>query len=102
MFHTLPNRLVAFDEYPVENFRSVLKARTKETDTPEQIAFKAKEIGAYKHELHSFKSVFVPPRRFSYCPKKINILKTKATEFLTNKFEAKTNQPNVATQLPPV
>ena len=102
MFDTLRHYLVAFDEYPVENFHSVLRARTKETDTPEQIAFKAKEIDACKHELHSFKSVFVPPRKFNYSSKKINTLKAKAAEFLTNKFEAISNQPNVATQLPPV
>ena len=93
---------MAFDEYPVENFHSVLRARTKETDTPEEVAFKAKETDACKNELHSFKSVFVPPRKFNHSSKKINSLKAKAVEFLTNKFEAITNQPNVATQLPPV
>ena len=33
---------VAFGEYPVENFHSVLRARTSETDTAEQIQKKAK------------------------------------------------------------
>ena len=36
--------LEAFDESPVENFHSVLRARTRETDTAEQMTLKAKEI----------------------------------------------------------
>ena len=38
--------LAAIDEYPVESFHSVLRARTKERDTAEQICEKAKEIDA--------------------------------------------------------
>ena len=44
MFEKLQEYLVAFDEYPVENFHSLLRARTKESDTAEQVAFKAREI----------------------------------------------------------
>jgi hypothetical protein len=51
--------LAAFDEYPVENFHSVLRARTNETDTAEQIREKAKEIDACKKELHELQSTSV-------------------------------------------
>jgi hypothetical protein len=102
MFETLHKYLVALDEYPVENFHSILRARTNETDSAEQIAFKAKEIDACKHELHSFKSVFVPPKRFNYGAKTINVLKAKAAKFLTSKFECINNHPNMATQQPRV
>jgi hypothetical protein len=66
MFKTLCQHLVAFDEYPVENFHSVLRQRTKETDSADQIAHKAKEIDACKHDLNSFQAVFVPPRKFNF------------------------------------
>ena len=33
LFDTLLNSLAAFDEYPVENFHSILRARTSATDT---------------------------------------------------------------------
>ena len=46
MFDILRNCLVVFDKYPVENFPSVLSARTKKAGTPQQIEC--------KHELHSF------------------------------------------------
>ena len=102
MFETLRHYLVAFDEYPVENFHSILRARTNKTDSADQIAFKAKEIDACKHELHSFKSVFVPPKRFNYITKGIHILKSKAAEFLATKFKSISSHPNMAIQQPRV
>ena len=50
MFNTLHQHLLAFDKYPVENFHSVLRRRTKETDTADYIALKGKEIDACKHD----------------------------------------------------
>ena len=85
MFETLRQNLVAFDEYPVENFHSVLRRRTKETDTADEISNKAKEIDACKHNLQSFQSVFVPPRKFNFSRKRINKLKANAAEFITLK-----------------
>ena len=81
-FHdTLATSLAAFDEYPVENFHFVLRARTKEGNTAEQISLKAKEIDACKHELHNFKSWFVTPEEFNFNSKRINSLKVKAAKF---------------------
>ena len=56
---TLRKHLVAFDEYPVENFHSLLRRRTKDTDSANVIASKAKEIDTCKPELCSFQSAFV-------------------------------------------
>ena len=86
-FDKMLSSLVVFDEYPVENFHSVLRARTKEGNTGDQINFKAKEIDACKHELHSFKSRFVPPKKFNFSNKRISHLKVKAAKFLVKKFE---------------
>ncbi|CAB3988268.1 Hypothetical predicted protein [Paramuricea clavata] len=44
MYHKLCEALVAFDEYPDENFHSVLRARTNETDNAAKMSLKAKEI----------------------------------------------------------
>ena len=86
MYRTLLETLVAFDEYPVENFHSILRSSTNMTDTAGQINLKAKEIDTCKHELHSFKTAFVPPKKFNFSRKGINKLKLKAAEFLTQKF----------------
>ena len=87
MFETLRQNLVAFDKYAVENFHSILRKRTKETDTGEEISFKARKIDACKLKLHSFQSICVPSRKFHFSSKKINMLKEKAAKFLTLKFE---------------
>ena len=100
MFETIRQHLPSFDEYPVENFHSVLRKQTKETDTADEISRKAKEIDASKHELQSFQSVFVPQRKFNYSRKRIDSLKVKAAEFLTLKFESIYNNPNMAMELP--
>ena len=100
MHHTLLEALVAFDEYPVENFHSLLRSSTNMTDTAEQISLKAKEIDARKHELHSFKSAFVPPKKFNFSRKRINKLKLKAAKFLTQKFGVLHSNPGMAKSLP--
>ena len=63
---TLLSYVCAFDEYPVENFHSVLRAHTRITDTPEIISVAAKEIDAQKDELHNFQSTFVPKKAKFY------------------------------------
>lgn len=88
-FHqVMQNSLVAFDEYPIENFHSVLRARTRATDNGDQINLMAKEIDACKHELQTFKTLFVPPRKIAFSSKKVNELKNKAAEYLISKFHA--------------
>ena len=82
---TLLSSVCAFDEYPVENFHSVIRAHTRVTDTPEMISLAAKEIDARKHELGEFQSAFVPDRKQNYTHKNVELLKIKAAEFLAKK-----------------
>ena len=76
MYNALRQALVAFDEYPVENFHSVLRGRTNATDD-NQISLKAKQIEGWKHELHSFKSIAVPPKKFNFSRKNNHLVKSK-------------------------
>ena len=82
----ISSSLSAFDEYPVENFHSLLRARTTITDKADRISLKGREIDSRKHELHDFKSTFVPPRKFAFSRKNIDSLKVKAAEYITEKF----------------
>ena len=79
--------LNAFDEYPVENFHSVLRAHTRITDNEDLIKQAAREIYARKHELHNFQSSFVPPCKRNFSNKSVDILKLKSAEFLIHKFQ---------------
>ena len=100
MHEIIQQFLVALDEYPVENFHSVLRARTSVSDTAEQIREKAKEIDACKNEMLEFQSSFVPRKKFNFSRKRINNLKTTAAEFLVSKFETIHSHPGRATQQP--
>ena len=100
MHQLIKNYLVAFHEYPVENFHSVLRARTHETDNAAQIQEKAKEIDACKDEMKEFQSSFVPPRKFNFSRKRVDTLKARAAEFLVSKFEAIHSQPGRASRQP--
>ena len=94
LFSTLMSSVCAFDEYPVENFHSVLRERTRVTDTPEMISLAAKEIDARKHELREFQTAFVPEKKKNFSHKNVEILKIKAAEFLTKKFKTILEKPN--------
>ncbi len=102
IYQTLHQALAAFDEYPVENFYSLLRARTSASDNAEQISLKAKEIDACKQEMQSFQSMFVPPRKFHFSQKSVSNLKVKAAEFLTKKFGVLHDNPGQAVLLPRV
>ena len=96
LYHVLSNHLNAFDEYPVENFHSILRSKTKSTDTGEQIFRKAREIDACKNDLQEFQSWFVSKRKHAFCPKKIKSLKLQAAKFLISKFERIGDNPGQA------
>ena len=50
--------------------------------------------------MQEFQSSFVPPRKFNFSRKRIDNLKTKAAEFLVNKFQAIHSHPGQAIQQP--
>ena len=100
MYYTLLEVLFEFDEYPAENFRSIMRSNTNMTDTAGKITLKAKEIDIPKHKLDSFKTTYVPPNKFNFNRKRINKLKLKAAEFFTHKFRVLHSNPRMAKLLP--
>ena len=62
LFHTIMNHFNIFDEYPVENFYSILRAQTKQNDTSEQLRRKARTIDTNKAILLEFQSMFSAPK----------------------------------------
>ena len=63
LYNLLRNNIHVCDEYPVENFHSLIRQQTNEWDTPATIQRKARWIGYHKHQLQHFSSYFVPPRQ---------------------------------------
>lgn len=99
MYDRMTKALNAFDEYPVENYHSRLRARTRNCDAANQVQLKARELDACKHELDSFKIWCEPKRNFSYSPRKIQFLKRKASEWLVSKFQKILQYPNLAVRM---
>ncbi len=80
-FRTWPT---IFDEYPVENTHSILRAQTKPSDTAEKLTNRAKSIFESKERQANFRSIFTPPKQFSFSQQQLQFLKAKCAQFLTN------------------
>ena len=73
--------LNAFDEYPVENFHSILPAQTHECDNGELLRQKAKAIDGNKVTAGNFASVFEIPRKYTFKRDKLEDLKLSFISF---------------------
>ena len=82
-FSTWP---VIFDEYPVENTHSVIRAQTQPSDTADKLQQRAKSIFQSKTKQANFRSNFTPPKQFSFSQQQLKYLKVRCAEFLTNIF----------------
>ena len=82
LFHTLMQHLNAFDEYPVENFHSILRAQTHEFDSGELFRQKAKVLDGNKTTASNFASVFDIPRKYTFKRDKLEDLKLSAAQFI--------------------
>ncbi|KAL9974746.1 hypothetical protein ACROYT_G011827 [Oculina patagonica] len=78
--------LVMFDEYPVENAHSIIRSKTNDSDTVENLRQKAKATFQAKAAQHTFKSCFVPPSNFTFSQHQLTYLKTKCADLLSQVF----------------
>ena len=77
-----------YDEYPVENTHSIIRAQTKPSDTASKLQQRAKSIFQTKAKQTNFRSTFTPAKPYSFSQKQLHFLKVKCAEFLTNIFIA--------------
>ena len=60
LYQMLQSNLVLFDEYPVENAHSIIRARTNDSDTAKQLIQKAKASFQAKQAQTNFREHFTP------------------------------------------
>jgi len=84
LFDLLRNYLAIFDEYPVENVHSILRAQTNPSDTAEELRRKAKSIFHSKDRQSNFRSFFTSPKQFSFSQSQLRFLKMKCAQILTS------------------
>ena len=78
--------LVMFDEYPVENAHSIIRSKTNDSDTAEQLRQKAKGSFQAKEAQHKFKSYFSPPTCFTFSQNQLSYLKAKCADLIASIF----------------
>ena len=97
-FHTIMNHLNTFDEYPVENFHSLLRAQTRQNDTTEQLHRKAKAIDNSKAILLEFQSIVSAPKNYTFSRSQLQELRLSAAQFLCHMLKSIKDAPNSARQ----
>ena len=100
LYTLVKNNLHLTDEYPIENFHSLLRARTNEWDTPAAIQRKARLIDANKHNLQHFSTYFVPPKRAMLNHNQLRRLKVKCAKYLLSIVDDICHNPFAAQEQP--
>jgi len=81
----LKEHLVVFNDYPVENYHSLIRRQTSETDTSEQLSRTAHVINYLRHD-NAFQKAFVTTKRYPYCKEDLTGLTNRASTFLLELF----------------
>ena len=81
LYQLLRNYIAIFDEYPVENTHSILRAQSKPSDTAEQLRKKAKQIFQSKEQQANFRSHFTSPSPFLFPRTNYNFLKSNVLKY---------------------
>lgn len=76
------NSLLAFTDYLVEYFHSIIRDQTSPHSTPEQITKTCRSIFASKQRQANFRQTFLPPKNFLLSRNQLKSSKLKAAEVL--------------------
>jgi len=86
--------LVAFTEYPVEYFHSIIRDQTAPHTTADQITKTCRSIFASKHRQQNFRETFLPPKNYVLSRNQLKSAKLTAAEALKNVFENIISKPH--------
>ena len=80
---SLPFRtLLAFTEYLVEYFHSIIRDQTSPHSTPEQITKTCRSVFASKQRQENFRQTFLPPKNYIISRNQLKSSKFKAADIL--------------------
>jgi len=85
ILEVLKNHLAVFNDYPVENYHSLIRRQTRETDAHEQLSKVAHVINYLRHD-NVFQNAFVTAKKYPYCKKDLVGLTNKTSIFLLELF----------------
>lgn len=90
----LRTSLVAFTEYPVEYFHSIIRDQTAPHSTPDEITKTCRSIFASKQRQENFRETFLPPKNYVLSRNQLKSAKMKVAEMLKNIFANIIGKPN--------
>ncbi|KAJ7377771.1 hypothetical protein OS493_026907 [Desmophyllum pertusum] len=93
LYELLCKYITIFDEYPVENTHSILRAQTKSSDTADQLRKKAKSIFQSKDKQSNFRSFFTAPKQFSFSHNQLQFLKVRCAQLLSSMLKKISQSP---------
>ena len=79
--------LNAFDEYPFENFYSILRSQTRESDSGDALQQKARAVDEMKSLASVFASIFSSPKKYRFSRNKLEDLKLSAAQCICKILE---------------
>ncbi|CAG8551119.1 2223_t:CDS:2, partial [Ambispora gerdemannii] len=82
---TMQQQQVRKNIQTVENYHSLIRRQTRETDTPEQLSRTARVINCLRHD-NVFQSTFVSTTKYPYCKEDLIGLTNKVSIFLLELF----------------
>ncbi len=94
LLSALQNSIVAFTEYPVEYFHSIIRDQTAPHSTADQITKIARSIFASKEGQQNFRQTFLPAKSYILSRNQLKGAKLKAAEVLKGIFGNILSQPN--------
>jgi len=96
LYDLIRNYVTVFDEYPVENTHSILRAQTKPSDNADQLKQRAKIIFQSKEKQSNFRSYFTAPKHFSFSQNQLQFLKVKCAQVLFSILKQLSQKPGEA------
>jgi len=84
LYKLLRTYITIFDEYPVENIHSILRAQTKPSDSADELRNKAEQIFESKEQQTTFRSAFTSPSQVSFSQNQLQFLKVKCAQVLSS------------------
>jgi len=93
LYQMVQSNLALFDEYPVENAHGIIRAKTNDSDTAEQLIQKAKASFQAKQAQTNFREHFPPTKHLLVSQNSLAGLKAKCAKILADTFAKNSQTP---------
>ena len=87
LYETGVKHLCVTDEYPVENTHTIIRGNTNPSDSPATMIQKTKTIFTSRETQHNFRSIFTPPKNYTFSRSQLKYLNLQSSKLLFDVFQ---------------